>query len=384
VGWDTYDELNISSVTGGNNFGWPFWEGPIAPPLSPFDQDSYAGPLPYIPFDETSLTVAISHNPALLAHDPPDLATDVQSASSITGGVQYDWKDYKPLNVEPPYSEVMDGKYLFADWGMHTLYTAELGPDHQIESIQLAADGLILPSEAGEGIVELALDPVKGRIFASTFWRVWVLEYNPAGAPPVARLVADANSGDVPLDVSFDASASSNPDGGAIDSYTWFVDDHVLESTTAPTYHYGFDEDRNYDFGVGVTNSYNLTSTTTLKIYAGNKPPKARITSPDRFTKYPPDGTAVDVGYTGEASDDDGTVELIKWNLAVGHNLHRHEIDEREGDLSGTFNLRASEDANSWFIIELTVTDNRGQSATDRVDVYEEGEGPLRIAWMLH
>lgn len=384
VGQDTYDELNISSPNGGNNFGWPFWEGTVPPPGTPFDQEHYAGPLPYVPFAETSLTLALSHSPDFYPHNRLDLTAGLPPVNSITAGIHYDWKHDSPIGVEPPYSELLDGKYIFADWANKNLFAVTRDSEGVVRSIKRIATGDISPQNDQEAIVNLTVDPTTGRIFASSYVGIYVLEFNPAGAPPFAKLKADVDSGPIPLMVNFDASDSYDPSAGPITNYKWLVDDDEIMTTLTPNFEYTFEEDRNYECSVVVTNIAETISTATMTIFAGNIPPVAHILLPDKFTKYPNDGTSADIPFLGEASDSDGSLASLKWKLALGHNEHRHELREEAGVLSGTFPVSKPADENTWHIIELIATDDRGQSVLDRVLIYEEGRGPTpNIAWIM-
>src|SRR5690606_22182524 len=61
VGLSTYEELNITSRTGGENFGWPFYEGPINDNW-PFIESIYTGPIPWLePEDVAPFSAAFAH-----------------------------------------------------------------------------------------------------------------------------------------------------------------------------------------------------------------------------------------------------------------------------------------------------------------------------------
>ena len=65
----------------------------------------------------------------------------------------------------------------------------------------------------------------------------------PAGDPgnqnPTASFTADPTSGEAPLEVSFDASASSDPEDGTVSSYAWdFGDGSPAGSGATPSHTY--------------------------------------------------------------------------------------------------------------------------------------------------
>jgi len=89
--------------------------------------------------------------------------------------------------------------------------------------------------------------------------------------PPVAQLLANPIEGDAPLDVSFDASGSSDIDGPIV-SYEWDwegdgVYDH--DSGNVPTAEHTYDIAQVYDPRVRVTDEHNGTGTASVEVWAG-------------------------------------------------------------------------------------------------------------------
>ena len=74
---------------------------------------------------------------------------------------------------------------------------------------------------------------------------------------PSARFTADPESGRAPLEVSFDASGSSDPDG-QIESYDWNFDDG--ESTTGEVVTHTFDSGGDYEVTLTVTDDGGASS----------------------------------------------------------------------------------------------------------------------------
>jgi PKD repeat protein len=65
-------------------------------------------------------------------------------------------------------------------------------------------------------VVDLQFGP-EGFLYYADFdgGNVYRLAYYPGNTPPIARLTASVLSGPVPLDVTFDASASSDEEDGS-------------------------------------------------------------------------------------------------------------------------------------------------------------------------
>ena len=103
--------------------------------------------------------------------------------------------------------------------------------------------------------------------------------------PPVAQLLANPIEGDAPLDVSFDASGSSDIDGPIV-SYEWDwegdgVYDH--DSGNVPTAEHTYDIAQVYDPRVRVMDEHNGTCTASMTVTAG----AWRIfTAADHFGSY--------------------------------------------------------------------------------------------------
>lgn len=94
------------------------------------------------------------------------------------------------------------------------------------------------------------------------------------GTPPTASFTADPESGDAPLAVDFDGSASSDPDG-PLAKFEWDWDGdgvYDYDSGTDPTADHVYDTDGLYRCYLRVTDSSGLTATTNLVITVGANP----------------------------------------------------------------------------------------------------------------
>jgi len=379
VGIDRYEEINETSDRGGDNFGWPFYEGDFAH----YNEGTYSGPVPYLQYEDTKPpSMAISQNDSLYPSFPA-LVSGVEM-TSITGGFVYNQKEFNP-DGGTPYSELIDGKYFFVDWAdekSHPLYLATFDESDVISDIQLMATGDIRPEASNEGIVDLSFNPHTGYIYALTYWRVYRLEYDPSGAPPIAAISADKTSGIEPLTVNFDASDSLDLNGGTL-SYEWSVDGSPAVSTsTDPTYQFTFPNNQDYTMSVIVTSdSNNSSSTASIDIHSGNIPPIIELIEPGIYEKYPTDGTRVPVEYLGTVSDPDGvTTPSVLWTFSIatknGENLHTYE---RRTDLNGTV-LMGTFDQPAWHDVVLQVTDDRGETVSASTQVFQEDEGPIPMS----
>jgi len=141
--------------------------------------------------------------------------------------------------------------------------------------------------------------------------------YNGSGAnqPPTANFTANPTSGDAPLNVDFDGSASSDPDG-TIASYDWDFGDGASSTAVSPSHTYGSAGD--YTVTLTVTDNDGATDSAATLIQVTtptpNQPPTAS------FTATPSSGDApLAVTFDGSGSSDpDGSIVTYNWAFGNG------------------------------------------------------------------
>ena len=134
-----------------------------------------------------------------------------------------------------------------------------------------------------------------------------------ANQPPVAALTATPTSGAAPLDVTLDASASSDPDG-TVASYRWDWegDGDVDAVTTSPTVGHTFAAGAHRP-RVTVVDDDGLASASVAVEVRASDPPVASATAPKKGKS----GKAV--AFDASASTDpDGTIVAYEWNFGDG------------------------------------------------------------------
>jgi len=169
-----------------------------------------------------------------------------------------------------------------------------------------------------------------------------------SNVPPVASFLASPTSGEAPLEVSFDASASFDPDG-AIVSHGWSFGDGENGSGASAAHTYS--AAGTYSAQLTVTDDDGVTDSTSLIIQVSpvpNIPPTAS------FTASPSSGDApLTVEFDASSSSDpDGTVISHEW--AFGDAEHA----------SGVTASHVYTNPGSYMAV-LTVTDDGGSSDSE-------------------
>jgi PKD repeat protein len=189
---------------------------------------------------------------------------------------------------------------------------------------------------------------------------------------PVASIVADVSSGNLPLGVNFDASASFDPDGSIV-NYEWDFDgDGTYESSTGTSPFSGFvyETPGAFDPVVRVTDDMGAMDTASVSESGGtaldvNRAPVASIQADTLSGNLP-----LTVNFDASGSSDlDGSIVKYEWDF--------------EGDGSFDFDSGASAFSSFSYLVAgdydptVRVTDNKG--ATDTAKLSETGGGGLSI-----
>ncbi len=169
---------------------------------------------------------------------------------------------------------------------------------------------------------------------------------HPDNKPPTARFTFSPSTGPYPLNVAFNASASSDPDGQIV-AYGWDFGDASFGSgvTTQHTYR----SKNRCKVTLTVTDNYGAIGTASgwVDVKDPNRPPVAG------FTHAPMTGyTPLNVAFAAnKSSDSDGRIVSYKWDFADGKTASGSTAKH-------TFTLK------KLYPVILTVTDDDGASDT--------------------
>ena len=179
--------------------------------------------------------------------------------------------------------------------------------------------------------------------------------------PPVAVAVATPASGLAPLEVTFDGSGSSDPDG-SIAGYSWSFGDGTTGSGVTVTHTYS--AAGSYPAVLTVTDDSALKSTAIVTVTvtaATNQPPTAAATATPS-SGYAPLSVVLD----GSGSrDPDGSIASYAWNFG-------------DGTTGGGVRVTHAYSKIGTYAAVLTVTDNKGAKATASASVVV-AQNPARV-----
>jgi PKD repeat protein len=280
--------------------------------------------------------------------------------NSITGGA------FVPAGSWPSEH---DGRYFFSDFVCGRIF--ELVPNGTGGYTRATfATGL-----GGASATHLVFGPdgTRPSLYYATYAGVGVrvIRYTgTANRAPTAAATAAPAIGDLPLTVTFDASATSDPDPGETLSYVWSFGDGSPEvETSAATVQHVYTAAGLYTAILRARDAQGaLSDPFTITIHAGNIAPVAAITAPLVSTRF---AVGQVLTLTGQATDfEDGALpaSAFSWTAVLRHGDHTHPY---AGPLPGNdvaLVAPAPEDlaaaATSALEIELTATDSRGASHT--------------------
>jgi glucose/arabinose dehydrogenase len=356
VGWSSWEEINrVSNPTGGVlNFGWPCYEGPGRVPG--FDS-------PNLAICENLYAQPVATTAPLFNY--PQSAKVVPGETCPSGGSSISGLAFSP-SANGPYPPEYDGALFFSDYSRNCIWAMQKGgtslPNPSaIKTFVAAASNPVDLQVSPDGelyYVDLDGGTVHRVQFAGTGNRA-----------PTARASATPTSGAVPLTVTFDGTASSDPDPGDTLTYAWDLDGNgTYTDSSDPRPTHVFTTAGSHSVGLRVTDSRGATGTGSVTVTAG-RPPAATIGAPSASTTWKVGDT---IAFSGSGSDpDEGSLpqSALSWELILRHcpsTCHSHSIQTFAGVASGSFSA-PDHDYPAHLELRLTVTDSSGLTGTASV-----------------
>ena len=329
VGWAGYEE--IDRATRGANFGWPCFEGDA---VQATFASSFPGPCGAIP--ASSITKPIYFYPH-------------SDGQAIIGGTIY---------TASQFPAKFKDSFFFGDYPSQWIKRAVFDANRNFLRIEPFATntGFIVSLEQGPDgalyYIELDTGKIKRIRFASA---------------PNAVASASPTSGSSPLTVTLSSAGSTDPNNLAL-TYTWDFGDGTSSTSANPAHTYVSSVFKTFTATLKVTNSAGGSSSATVSVSVGNRPPVATITAPVNGLTAKPGAT---VSYTGTASDPDESLgtNSMSWQVLLHHDTHVHPFNAITGS-GGSFVVENHGTVGTYFYeIILTVTDSKGASVSKSVNV---------------
>jgi glucose/arabinose dehydrogenase/chitodextrinase len=328
VGWHTWEEVNRGMRA--RNYGWPCFEGNLPAPgyqtTFPLCQQLTSG-------DVVAPLYTYNHS----------------VGTAVIAG---------PVYVGSTYPEAYVGSLFFADYSGGFIRRMVL--DVNGNSL-----GVVPFATSVDSPVTLELGP-DALLYYLAFGagEIRRIRYN----GPSAVLSATPTFGYSPLTVSFSSAGSINPGGGAL-TYLWEFGDGNTSTQANPSHTYVTGTVTSYTARLTVRNTAGITSSATVRITVGSRPPTATISAPGPGTTALPGET---VTFQGSATDpDEGLLPptALSWTVLLHHNSHVHTFVGGSGS-QGSFVAQSHGSIGTFsYEIILTATDSSGLSASTSVPV---------------
>lgn len=331
VGQNVWEEIDLGIP--GADYGWNVREGPCA-------NGSYTdcGPPP-----------AGMINPIFSY-------LHASGCGAITGGA------FVPKGEWPAE---FDGSYLFADFNCGKIF--RLSPELERSTF---ADGLgdfsavaLTFGPYGDGQQALYYTTFPGGGALSGLRAIILVSGN---RPPNATATATPQFGPTPLTVTFDASASNDPDGDLL-TFEWNFGDGSPTSSLAIASH-TYSVAGTYLATVTVRDASD-ENTVTLRVDPGNTPPIPVILTPTPAFRFSVGEIIVLRGFAYDL-EDGAFVTNLSWRVTQHHGNHVHPFLAPTPGSPVAIVAPQPEDllaaSNSYLEIDLTAVDSRGLARTIR------------------
>ena len=366
VGWFHREELNIVTK-GGQNFGWPTYEGVDfvnkSYQNSPFSPKTFQKPA--IDWRGT-IAQAVVNGESFAVGSPQFKGSPFAGIASI-GGLWYNYsqfpREYQNLYYHADYEGWIKA-FKFDD------------KNNATEVIDLVSD--VHPTC-------LAINPKDGAIYYTNYFypniqEIRRLSYNPnANRKPVVVQTATPIYGKSPLNISFKASDSKDPEGTNL-KFEWDFGDGTASNEANPMHSYGSrGASATYFPTVKVTDGAGLTATKTVKIFVDNTPPIITNSSLDKIDVFDNLKDFL-VTLNAQVSDAEQTQINYVWSVLLYHDDHIHFITSSyKLNSEATLSVVPCDAQKYYYKVTLTATDSEGLSSTYEKIIKPKCPEPLSI-----
>ena len=371
VGYNTWEELdhlpNPISPLGPTNFGWPCYEN--------LDYGAYYN------VGEPDLCAALK---AAGTATPPVYAYRhganhmVTGDSCATGGASISGLAFYGGSTYP--AAYHNGLFI-ADYTRRCIAFMPAGAGGLPDPAQIMPFEANAPDSATTGVgpvqlvaVPTSIDPAGDILYVNlgaggaAAGEIHRIRY----ASPQAAFTATPTSGPAPLDVQFDASASTTFVPGGL-TYTWDLDDGSAPAVGPAVFSHSFPAGT-YHVHLTVTDGNGAISQATRIVSSNNTPPVVSIDAPAGTLTWKV-GDTIHLSGTATDTQDGDLSASIEWDVVIEHcppggGCHVHPLVNfigASGDISAP-----DHDAPTYLHITASVTDSGGQTDSASVDVYPQ------------
>ncbi|MGH9163155.1 MAG: PQQ-dependent sugar dehydrogenase [Vicinamibacteraceae bacterium] len=409
VGFETWEDHHVSK-RGGENFGWPAFEG-MTEHGEYWNRNTPNMDAPNPLFDGAGCTQEYFYFRDLIVQDtraPLSFPNPCNAAEPITTANVFvhtrpiidshhsrdnaRWATYNGDVAEHPQigqsntegtwtvegtpfrgNAAVAGVWYTADdfpSEYHNTYFAADYGGGWIRNIVLDSNDMpqeVRPFDASPGpVVAMATHPIEGSLYY-VVWPATVrkVAYTPSNSLPVAVIDADITYGPGPLTVQFVGDGSSDPDQDPL-TYAWDFGDGTVSNVANPQHTFSPEtpEPTGYVVTLTVTDADGAINRAQLAVSVNNTPPSLTITSPIDGTTYPITGDAV-FDLTASISDAEHSADQLScaWQTVLHHNDHAHpEPADSSCSTTTVISPLGCGDETYFYRVHLTVTDAAGLS----------------------
>lgn len=343
VGWNRWEEIDL--CLGGENFGWPCFEGAAVNP-------EYTGADPY----GFCAAVAVEHAPPRI-----DWHHTRSGQTGFRGNCATGLEIYRGER----YPEVYRGRLFFCDYGRSWMRAAALDDQLGVTNV------LFFGNELG-GPAELVSEPVTGDLLLTTVGNpgVFRLRYLGAGLPPTARVVASETYGPGDLLVDLSGASSSDPEDQDL-AHEWDLGDGTTASGSEVTHLFTAAA----TVRLTVTDTEGLSATAEVRIVPHDTPPRIVALDEPRANQRFESGEPMALAVRAEDDEDVGGPE-VSWKVDLVHDHHVHPDWFTALGPVAEFTPDAHGPGDNHFVVHVTARDAQGLTDTRTVEVFEREAGP--------
>ena len=424
VGAGAWEELNVST-TGGENFGWPIYEG-LGPRWKFFHQRIENKNAPNPAFG-TSCNQEYFYFQDLISQELESRTDEILNPCDDFEFIPEE--AYPKMHTRPKVQwanknwnlpeRVLVGRFDEDGWpleqdielenlGFNTSpfggYSSIGGDFYEGQTFPEEYRGAYFHADHSGWIRKIDFDSSYNVVNIDTFhnsvWGITDMEYNPhdecmyfaniffgifricygGNVPPIAKIEANKDRGRSPLLVQFDASESFDPNEDQI-TYEWDFGNGNMSSEINPSYEFvsAGEGPEKVTVTLNVMDEEGLIGTEEFVISLNNTAPEVKITAVSDGDQYPTSGITL-LGLNARVNDEEHEKEELsyRWETYLHHNTHFHPDRNFDTELAEVvLQTYGCGDEPYWYRIRLEVTDAAGLMGFDEVEIFPYCGPPL-------